>query len=74
MLIVRSDGVLVRTFGECGVGPGQFSTPIGIATDEDGRVVVLDWGNHRAQIVDADGISLGAFGTPLYVHPVRRDE
>ena len=37
----------VRTYGECGDGPGQFRDPLGIAADDRGRVVVADTGNDR---------------------------
>jgi len=37
----------VEIFGECGGGPGQFSSPLGIAADELGNVFVADTGNDR---------------------------
>ena len=50
-----ADGKLKRSWGEPGDGPGQFSTPHGIAVLDDGRVLAGDRENNRIQIFDPDG-------------------
>jgi peptidylglycine monooxygenase len=49
------DGKLKKTWGSCGSGPGQFSTPHGINILPDGRLLVGDRENNRIQVFDADG-------------------
>jgi sugar lactone lactonase YvrE len=49
------DGVLLDSWGEPGVGPGQFHIPHGIHVDGDGRVLVADRENERIQLFTADG-------------------
>lgn len=41
---------------------GQFNAPRGIAVGEDGRIYVVDAGNQRVQIFNADGEFLSSFG------------
>jgi DNA-binding beta-propeller fold protein YncE len=48
-------GELIRSWGEVGIGPGQFHLPHGIAISPDGRVHVCDRENDRIQVFDADG-------------------
>ena len=49
------DGTLIRTWGEPGDGPGQFSTPHGIWALADGRVIATDRENNRLQVFSAEG-------------------
>lgn len=63
------DGELLSEWGEKGMETGQFDTPHGIATDDEGRVYVADRENARVQVFDADGRFLaqwkgGALGRP----------
>jgi sugar lactone lactonase YvrE len=48
-------GKLIKTWGEAGSGPGQFSTPHSLAFDSKGRLFVADRGNVRLQIFDQEG-------------------
>ena len=48
-------GRFVKTFGELGVNPGQFSLPHSIALDSQGRLYVADRNNARVQVFDQDG-------------------
>jgi DNA-binding beta-propeller fold protein YncE len=48
-------GKPIKTWGEAGSGPGQFSTPHSLAIDSKGRLFVADRGNVRLQIFDQDG-------------------
>lgn len=50
--------------GNPGDGPGEFNLPWGVAVDADDRIYVADWGNHRVQILDADGNYLRQFPKP----------
>ncbi len=49
----------VAKFGSPGTGVGQFNTPVGVAIDEsDGNVYVVDRGNNRVELFDANGAYL----------------
>lgn len=48
------DGVLLRSWGEQGQGPGQFALPHSVAVDRQGRILVVDRENNRIQLFDAD--------------------
>ena len=50
-----SDGVLLGSWGEPGVGPGQFYLPHSVWCTNDGRILVADRENDRIQIFDAEG-------------------
>lgn len=52
---VDKDGNWIKSWGEPGTGPGQFSTPHSIATDDAGNVYVADRGNGRIQVFNGDG-------------------
>ncbi len=57
-----ADGELIRTWGEPGDGPGEFSTPHGIWVISDGRVLVGDRENNRIQVFDPEGEYLTEWG------------
>ncbi len=50
------------SFGEPGVGPGQFDLPHCVRVDADDRVLVADRTNNRIQIFDTDGRYLQQWG------------
>ena len=50
-----SDGVLLGSWGEPGVGPGQFHLPHSVWSTNDGRILVADRENDRIQIFDTEG-------------------
>jgi DNA-binding beta-propeller fold protein YncE len=52
------DGAHLFSWGEPGVGPGQFWLPHGIAVGPDGTVVVADRENSRLQFFSPDGLFL----------------
>jgi len=48
-------GELIGSWGQPGVGPGQFNLPHGVRVAADGRVLVADRENDRIQIFSPDG-------------------
>lgn len=65
MLSVFRDGVLERTIGNYGQADAQFSRPHDVDVAADGRVYVVDSGNHRVQVFDADFRHLASVGAEL---------
>jgi uncharacterized protein (TIGR03663 family) len=57
IVVYDSDGNEITTFGESGLGAGQFDEPVGIAIDNQGLVYVADTWNQRIQVFQkgADG-------------------
>ena len=52
---VNKTGKWVKTWGQKGSAPGEFSAPHSVATDAKGNVYVADRGNKRIQVFDNDG-------------------
>src|SRR5271169_625541 len=52
---IDKDGNWLKSWGEPGDKPGQFSVPHSIAVDAKGNVYVADRGNRRIQVFDGDG-------------------
>jgi hypothetical protein len=71
--LVRFDraGNFVAQIGERGLERNQFFKPRGLAFDGQGRLCVLDWGNHRGQLLSGAGESLGSFGSRLFTKSFR---
>jgi DNA-binding beta-propeller fold protein YncE len=53
-----ADGELVRSWGEPGMGPGEFNVPHCVSVLDDGRVIVADRENDRIQVFTPDGVFL----------------
>ncbi|XP_019642199.1 PREDICTED: tripartite motif-containing protein 3-like [Branchiostoma belcheri] len=52
----------VLTIGQKGSGVGELSWPVGVAVDKDGNIAVVERGNKRVQVLNADtGQSLRSF-------------
>jgi NHL repeat len=51
----RADGTLMASWGQPGVGPGEFHLPHGVAVHPDGSVIVADRENDRLQFFSQDG-------------------
>jgi DNA-binding beta-propeller fold protein YncE len=66
-----ADGKFLARTGVPGLGRGEFAKPKGLAFDGAGELIVLDWGNHRGQLLAADGKSLTAFGSRLFTRAFR---
>ena len=60
--IFSAHGEKIKTFGEKGSGPGEFSDLGGIAVDGDGNILTVDGGN-RIQKFTPDGQFITAVGT-----------
>jgi DNA-binding beta-propeller fold protein YncE len=52
---VDKNGKWLKSWGEPGDGPGQFSVPHSIAIDAENNVYVADRGNRRIQVFDGEG-------------------
>ena len=57
----ENDGSLIRSFGSPGSLLGQLNRPSGVAIDNEGRIVVVDGGNHRLQVFRNNGSFLSHF-------------
>ena len=55
VVVVSTDGTLVREFGREGGGPGEFDRAVQMIVMEDGRVVVMDRDRRAYQHFDAEG-------------------
>ena len=52
------DGTRLKEWGQLGVRHGEFRTPHAMAFDSQGRLWVVDRGNHRIEIFDQEGAYL----------------
>lgn len=55
---------LMSVFGEEGDRPGQFYYPYDLVIDQDGTLVICEYGNQRLQRVARDGSPLNQWGGP----------
>nr|XP_026491584.1 RING finger protein nhl-1-like [Vanessa tameamea] len=61
--VFSKDGDYVRSIGQKGSRGGMFRSPEGIATDNaNHHIYVVDTGNDRVQVIDADGKFLDQYG------------
>ncbi|CAH1243953.1 TRIM2 [Branchiostoma lanceolatum] len=60
--VVAVKGYPALTIGQKGSGVAELNLPLGVAVDKDGKIAVLERGNKRVQIFDAEtGQSLSSF-------------
>lgn len=64
----------VGGFGGRGLGRKRFHGPTDACVLGDGRLIVIDHGNHRGQIFTPDGEFDAGFGSRLYVAPLRAED
>ena len=55
-------GTVVKSFGKNGEEKGELGNPIDVTVDDEGRVVVTEWGNNRIQVMSDEGQSIFTFG------------
>lgn len=58
----RFDLSAIKSWGNNGFGDGQFVNPRNLAVSPEGRVYVVDTGNHRIQVFDSEGNFLQKWG------------
>jgi DNA-binding beta-propeller fold protein YncE len=58
-----ASGEHLQDIGSRGSGPGQFNLPRDLAIGLDGRLYVVDGGNFRVVVFDADGRYRSSFGS-----------
>ena len=61
--VFTNDGRKIRSFGSQGHAEGEFCNPCRMAIDNDGNVIICDYGNHRIQVMDIEGNFIRCFGT-----------
>lgn len=69
---IDKDGNWIKSWGEPGTGPGQFSTPHSIAVDAQDHIYVADRGNRRIQVFDTNGQFLRQIVIDVPVDPAAR--
>jgi len=62
--IYDAEGNHLRTVGDLGVTPGQFTLPKGIGVDRESRFYVVDAASPVVQLFDGEGRLLMFFGQP----------
>lgn len=62
VMAIPSPYLVVQVIGKPGVEDGEFSSPTGIALDQEGNIYVADTDNHRIQKFDKEGKCLGCWG------------
>jgi DNA-binding beta-propeller fold protein YncE len=67
--VFSPEGEHLRSWGNPGSGPGEFSSPHGIWVDQYNQVYVADLQNSRIQIFNTDGDLITQWGKGLY-HPM----
>ena len=72
--VFTPEGKKIRSFGNRGTANGQFSSPTGVAVDNDDNIYIVDY-SHRIQKFNSTGGFIASVGThgsnPLqFSHPV----
>ena len=62
--VFTPEGRFLRSHGQPGSGPGEFSYPYDIQVDAAGRQYVCEFGNSRIQVFDAGDQPLEVLGGP----------
>ena len=52
----------VNSFGRLGTEDGNFRNPASVCIDDEGRIIVSDFNNHRVQVLTRDGAPILIFG------------
>jgi DNA-binding beta-propeller fold protein YncE len=67
-------GDLLGSWGAAGLGPGELYKPRGIVPLDRGRVLVMDYGNHRGIMFSSAGVFERAFGPRAFVQPAMKPD
>lgn len=71
--VLNNNGVSLQTIGQEGTGDGEFSSPWGIARDDQGRIYVTDdldpFDGSRAQVFDQNGNLIAIIGEGSFKYP-----
>ena len=62
--VFNEDGTHLRTIGREGNGPGEFTNPVAITWDPDGRLWVVDPGSSRYTVFSAEGELITTYRRP----------
>ena len=63
IVVTGRDGLIKRVLGGAGPGPGRLAYPYDLALEEDGSILVVEYGNNRVQRLDRiSGDCLGMWG------------
>ncbi len=63
LLVFDKDDKFLWEIGGRGDGAGKFENPRGVAVNSEGRIAVVDSGNHRLQFFTSEGAFLSSWGT-----------
>ena len=55
-------GSFVKSFGKCGAAKGEFFLPCDVILNEQQRIVVTDYCNHRIHVITQQGETISIFG------------
>lgn len=60
----------ICNIGRSGQGPGEFLSPQHICFDENGNLILYEYGNGRIQILDPTGMYLSSIKTLKFIHEI----
>ena len=55
-------GTILKMFGKPGTGKGEFSCPIDVFLDDNGRIVLTEFGSNRIHLLSQEGETISIFG------------
>ena len=55
-------GTVVKCFGKFGTGKVELRNPLDVCFDDEGRIVVTEWGSNRIQVLSKEGKTILIFG------------
>ncbi len=62
IILMTTDGSVLKKIGQSGNGDGSFHGPEGVCFDSKGNIYVVDSGNYRIQKFDSSGKHILSFG------------
>ncbi len=76
--LFTSDGRYIRTLGRRGQGPGEYSTPVSVATNSIGEILICDYLRNQVVVYNADYSYLRSIAVKpriqYFIHLDRRNE